>query len=86
MSSKKTIVIKEVSIFIQLCLGILAVIWAVLSLFEKKFLSIAEICLSLSLFFMAYNNHKIYREKYATYLYILLGIGLLIVGIGILIW
>ncbi len=85
MNNKKSVRINEISIFIQLCFGILAVIWAVISLFEKQLLSIAEICLSFSLFFMAYNNHKIYRRKYATGLYILLGIGLLVVAIGMLI-
>ncbi|MGE5456261.1 MAG: hypothetical protein ACM3O4_04070 [Ignavibacteriales bacterium] len=85
MSSKKTFAINEISIFIQICLGLFAIIWAVISLFENKFLSIAEICLSLSLFFMAYNNHKIYRKKNATFIYILLGVGLLLVAIGILI-
>ena len=84
MNNKKSIVINELSIFIQICLGIFAIIWVVISLFEKKFLAIAEISLSFSLFFMAYNNHKIYRKKHATNVYILLGIGLLLVAIGIL--
>lgn len=85
MISKKKLVINEISIFIQLCLGLFAIMWAVISLFENEFLLIAEICLSFSLFFMAYNNYKIYRKKYATIIYLLLGIGLLLVAIGILI-
>ena len=65
---------------IQFIITILVVIFGVVVLLTNRFLFVLEILMSIDLFIMAYNNHKIYHRK-ITYLYILIAVILFIVSI-----
>ena len=68
----------DISLMTQLVLCICAVIFFIISIFEKPFFEIAEIIVALTLFVMAYNNTKIYKRKYFTIVYLVFGLFLLI--------
>lgn len=68
----------DLGFLIQAVLGVSALIFYIISIFEKSFMVAFQIILSLTLFSIAYNNHKIYKRKYFTTFYITLGVALLI--------
>ena len=63
---------------IQVLLTMLVIILFIVCLFNRKYLIWVELSLSLALFCMAYNNFKIYRRKFATVLYLLVALVLLV--------
>ncbi|MDD2377313.1 MAG: hypothetical protein PHD10_01275 [Bacilli bacterium] len=83
-SNYRSVVINEVAILMQICLFFFAMVLGVISLFEKEFMSISCLILSLGMFFMAYNNHKVYLKKYATIIYFILGVGSLLIALNLL--
>ena len=64
----------DLGFLIQALLCVSAVIFYIISIFEKSFLNASQILFSLALFAIAYNNHKIYKRKYFTILYIAFGL------------
>lgn len=60
-------------------IGVLAI--SVLAIFENSFTVPIEVLVGMTLLIMAYNNSKIFKRKYMTYVYIVFGIISLIVGI-----
>ena len=72
---KKT---NDLNFLVQVLLSVVAIIFYIISIFEKTFFNVAELFLALTLFTMAYNNHKIYKRKYFTIAYLIFGFLLLI--------
>ncbi len=69
--------IEQITMLLQVALGIYAISFGISSFFEEQFFVITEVLLGLLMFTIAYNNHKIYKRKYATAIYIGLGIVLI---------
>ncbi len=75
MQSKNTV---DKGLMLQLFIVLLLVILLVLSIFWTFLLPVSEIVASLALFVMAYNNHRIYKRKILTWVYIIFGAMLLL--------
>jgi len=74
---------KAVTLYLQLFLIILLVIFGVITLFfNKSMLVVVYFILSAILCLMAWNNHKFYKRKYMSILY--LGFALLTLVSGVL--
>ena len=71
----------DLAFLIQALLGVSALIFYIISIFEKSFIVAFQIMLSFTSFSIAYNNHKVYKRKYFTTFYITLGLALLIGGV-----
>ena len=59
--------------------GILAI--SILAIFEHSFTIPIEVLVGITLFFMAYNNYKLFKRKNLTIVYIIFGIISFITGI-----
>jgi len=66
--------IEQITMLLQISLCIYAISFAIASAFEKSFFVICELLISILMFVIAYNNHKIYKRKYMTAIYTGLGI------------
>ena len=66
--------IEQITMLLQITLAIFLVAFGVASLFERELFIISQILIGLLMFIIGYNNHKIYKRKYMTYVYIGLGI------------
>ena len=69
---------KEVGILVQVILIEVMIIFALLSIFSHEFLNAFYVILSLILFTMAYNNKKVFKKKYMTEVYIIVGLFVLV--------
>ena len=58
----------------QLTLTFGCLFFALLTFYDKEFIWGTQTLLSLLLFMMACNNHYIYKRKYFTYIYLVLGL------------
>ena len=65
---------KEVGLLVQVILIEVLIIFAIISMFIKEFLDSLYVILGLIMFTMAYNNKKIFKKKYMTPIYIIVGI------------
>jgi 4-amino-4-deoxy-L-arabinose transferase-like glycosyltransferase len=66
--------LKRFTLYLQIFLSILLLIFGIITMFfNQDFLMVVYILLSLVLFTMAWNNHKIHKRKYMTILYIMFG-------------
>ena len=63
---------------IQVFLTCLVVIFFIIAIFNKKMIIGVEITLFFALLCMAYNNLKIYKRKFATILYLIAAIVMLV--------
>ena len=78
----KTHDFKNLTLYLQLLLIILLVIFGVITLFfNDKMLFMIYFILSALLGLMAWNNHKFYKRKYMSILYIAFSLLTLISGI-----
>jgi len=66
--------INQITMLLQVSLGIFAITFAIASIFEKELFMICELLVGILMFAIAYNNQKIYKRKYMTIIYIGLGI------------
>lgn len=71
-------VIHQITMLLQITLAIFVVTFGVASLFCREFYLICQILVGLLMFVIAYNNHKIYKRKYMTAIY--LGLGIVIIA------
>jgi len=62
--------INQITLLLQITLSIYVVSFAIMSIFEKELFVISEILIGLLMFVIAYNNHKLYKRKYMTAVYI----------------
>ena len=63
---------------IQVFLTCLVIILFIIALFNKKMIVGVEIALFLALLCMAYNNFNIYKRKFATIMYIVVAVAILV--------
>lgn len=70
--------INHLGFFIQSILLILLLIFFVISLIKSEMYVVVKYLLSFILCTMAYNNYSIYRRKYFTSLYLIVGVVLLV--------
>lgn len=78
MKNKKS---NDVGLLIQVILLFFVLVFAIIAFFHSVFLVIAEILLALLLFVTAYNNHKVFKRKGITYVYLITGVIVLFFGI-----
>lgn len=71
----------EVGILVQVVLTELLIIFAIIDLMSDKFMPAFYAIIVMLMFTMAYNNKKIYKRKYMTPIYIVVGIFVLITTI-----
>lgn len=64
----------EVGLLVQVVLIELLLIFAVINLITDVFMPAFYAILALLMFVMAYNNKKIYKKKYMTNIYIVVGL------------
>ena len=64
----------EVGLLAQIVLIELLIIFAVINLITSVFMPAFYAILAMLMFVMAYNNNKIYKRKYMTRVYIIVGI------------
>lgn len=76
-------VIDSITMLMQVILGIYIITFGVASLYVNELFLICEILVSLTLFVIAYNNHKVYKRKYMTFVY--LGLGIVIIAASVFI-
>ena len=63
---------------IQIVVTIFVLVFGLIYLLKGKYRLVFEILMAIDLLIMAYNNIKIYHKKFATYLYILFAIILIL--------
>lgn len=66
--------IEQITMLLQVALAIFLVAFGVASFFERELFIISQILIGLLMFVIGYNNHRIYKRKYMTPIYIGLGI------------
>ena len=71
----------EVGILVQVVLTELLIIFAIIDLMSDKFMPAFYAIIVMLMFTMAYNNNRIYKRKYMTPIYIVVGIFVLITTI-----
>jgi len=78
----KTHDFKSITLYIQIVLIILLAIFGVITLFfNKDMLKVVYFILSAILLLMAWNNHKFYKRKYASIVYLSFALLTLVSGI-----
>ncbi len=66
--------IEQITMLLQVALAIFLVAFGIASFFERELFIISQILIGLLMFVIGYNNHRIYKRKYMTPVYIGLGI------------
>ena len=69
---------------IQIVVTIIVAVLGVLSLFLKQLFPFFQLAMSMDLFLLAYNNHKVYQRKKITLMYIVCGIILILFAVLLL--
>lgn len=72
---------KDVSLLTQVVLTELLIIFGVIRIFTDIFMPIFYIIIALLMFNMAYNNTKFFKKKYMTFIYIIVGLYLVVTTI-----
>lgn len=65
---------KEVGLLVQVVLIELMIIFAIISMISDAFWPAFYAIVSMIMFTMAYNNLKVYKKKYMTSIYVIVGI------------
>ena len=78
---EKTFSYLKVLIILQFILTIGLIIFGIVTIFNTDLLYIFEIFLGATLLVMGLNNFLIYKRKYLTILYIIVGLGSIILAI-----
>ncbi len=66
--------VEQITMLLQIALAIFLVAFGIASFFEKELFVISQILIGLLMFVIGFNNHRIYKRKYMTPIYIGLGI------------
>jgi len=69
---------KEVGLLVQAVLIEILLIFAIINLISDAFMPAFYAILAMIMFVMAYNNKKVYKKKYMTSIYIIVGLFVLI--------
>lgn len=83
MKTRKRMVIDlketyQLTLLFQIALIVFIISFDILSIFNKDLFIICEVLISVMMFVLAFNNQKVYKRKYMTYVYMLFGILLLV--------
>ena len=70
--------VNNIGMFIQAVLGVAIVIMLIISLFTNILYTPLQILIIPELCIMAYNNQKIYKRKYMTFIYLALALYILV--------
>ena len=70
--------INNIGMFIQVILGFTIIIMMIISIFTKVLYIPLQILIVPELLIMAYNNQKVYKKKFMTYIYLALALYILI--------
>lgn len=70
-------VIYQLTLLLQLSLMVFILTFAVMSCFVAEFFVCFEALVAIMMFILAYNNQKIYKRKYMTWVYLMFGIVIL---------
>jgi len=70
--------IHQITMLLQIALAIFLITFGVASFYCKELYLICQIIIGLLMFVIAYNNHRIYKRKYMTAIYLGLGIVVII--------
>lgn len=64
----------EVGLLVQAVLVELLIIFSIISIMSDAFMPAFYAIISMTMFTMAYNNKKIYKKKYMTSIYVIVGL------------
>ncbi|MBQ9071735.1 MAG: hypothetical protein IJY25_01070 [Bacilli bacterium] len=64
----------EVGLLVQVVLTELLIIFAIISIISDAFMPAFYSIIAMTMFTMAYNNKKIYKKKYMTSVYVIVGL------------
>lgn len=64
----------EVGLLVQVVLTELLIIFAIISMISNAFMPAFYAIIAMTMFSMAYNNNKIYKKKYMTSVYVIVGL------------
>ena len=65
---------KEVGLLVQVVLTELMLIFAIINMISDAFMPAFYAIVSMIMFTMAYNNKRIYKKKYMTSIYVIVGL------------
>ncbi len=71
-----------ITLILQLLLFLLVIIFLISSAWFDIMYYITAITAGITLEIMGYNNHKYFKRKYLSYIYLIFGIIMIITGIG----
>ncbi len=70
--------VDNIGMFIQLVLGVAIIIMMLISIFTDVLYTPLQILIVPELCIMAYNNQKIYKRKYMTFIYLAIALYILV--------
>ena len=70
--------VDNIGMFIQLVLGVAIIIMMLISIFTDVLYTPLQILIVPELCIMAYNNQKVYKRKYMTFIYLAIAIYILV--------
>jgi hypothetical protein len=73
--------VKAYMLVIQFFLSIITLVFVILFLFKKNVLAPLQISLALTLFVMGINNILVYKRKFFTLVYLVIGLALLVLAV-----
>lgn len=74
-------VINNILINLQVVCTVLAIILFIIFIFKREIWTYLGLLLGFSLFLMAYNNYVIYKKKYMTIIFTIMGLLLVVYSI-----
>lgn len=69
---------EQITMLLQIALAIYALSFTVASFFEESLFVICELLVGVLMFVIGYNNHKVFKRKYMTAIYV--GLGIIIIA------
>ena len=78
---EKSISYLKLLIILQFILTIALIIFGIITIFKTTLLYIFEILLGITLLVMGINNHLIFKRKNLTILYLIIGLGSIILAV-----
>lgn len=70
--------VDNIGMFIQLVLGVAIIIMMLISIFTDVLYTPLQILIVPELCIMAYNNQKVYKRKYMTFIYLAIALYILV--------
>ena len=78
---KTTKIINSILINLQVVCTVVAIILFIIFIFKREVWIYLGLLLGFSLFLMAYNNYVIYKKKYMTIIFTIMGLSLVVYSI-----